>query len=116
MSRTSLSRKTVYFKGMAGGPSPTHLSKLADHKESKSKGQANHISFEKRMPINIFNIKNVNYLNTEPHDTSQSIFKNEAIKDKRVHQDDSDYLRQLKSRKEKRQDPKALTKLLATLR
>lgn len=41
------------------------------------------ISIEKRMPINIFNIRNVNYLKTESRESSQIIFENEIIKQSR---------------------------------
>lgn len=43
--------------------------------------ESNTISIEKRMPINIFNIRNVNYLKTESREeSSPNFFKNEIIK------------------------------------
>lgn len=110
MSKNLLSSKTVFFKGVAGGSSPKNLLKQAHIKENKNKGQGNMISIEKRMPINIFNIKNVNYLNTEPHDTSQSIFKNETIKEKKIYDDLSLYQKQRRGRKDKRSRPKSFSK------
>ena len=68
---------------MGKTPKLDQTGKPGEIKEGKSKAQGNMISIEKRMPINIFNIKNVNYLNTDPQDTSQAIFKNEVLKDKR---------------------------------
>lgn len=62
-----------------GRRSPEKLNKSP---EERGCHQSQAISIEKRMPINIFNIKNVNYLKTESRESSQNIFKNEIIRER----------------------------------
>lgn len=89
------------------------LAKLVDQKEAKGKSHANSLSIEKRAPINIFNIKNVNYLNTEPHDTSQSIFHNDILKEKKVFLHDR---RSTKASKDRHDRAKSFSSTLANAR
>lgn len=106
----------MVFKSIAGGgATPTNLSKMADLKDCKNKPQGNLISIEKRMPINIFNIKNVNYVNTEPHDTSQSIFKNETLKEKRLYDEFKSHLSKSNKKKDKRNRHKSFNNTMGNL-
>jgi hypothetical protein len=72
------------LKTVSGTGSPPNLtaSKLAELKKNKQKHPA--ISIEKRMPINIFNIKNVNYLNGENSHHGKSLFRNEVLRENTI--------------------------------
>lgn len=70
--------KSGDVRGMAGA-SGARISHIRDNHQNDGRT----ISIEKRMPINIFNIRNVNYLKTESRESSQHIFENEIIKQSR---------------------------------
>ena len=71
------------LKTVSGTGSPNlNASKLAELKKNKQKQPA--ISIEKRMPINIFNIKNVNYLNGENSHHGKSLFRNEVLRENTI--------------------------------
>lgn len=66
--------------------------------KSNVKAKTPSISIEKRMPINIFNIKNVNYLKTESKESDKSIFKNERLRNYNELKDDISELEKVGSK------------------
>lgn len=76
------------LKTVSGTGSPPNLtaSKLAELKKNKHKQPA--ISIEKRMPINIFNIKNVNYLNGENSHHGKPLFRNQVLRENTIESSD----------------------------
>lgn len=61
-------------------PQP-NMSRKAELKKNNIGRRSPSISIEKRMPINIFNIKNVNYLNSESSHQGTPLFRNEVLRE-----------------------------------